>query len=104
MRVFITCVAFYSSSNDFTRWDLEPLDNDIKRTVRHYIRVAILMMLVCESVYDIRSLNGGLLLVLVIYKKKNKAVSIACNCENLCIRFRTPESAACLLLVSFPCC
>ena len=56
-------MAFYSSSNDFTRGDLEPLDNDIKRTVRHYIRIAILMMLACESVYDIRSLNGGLLLV-----------------------------------------
>ena len=74
LRVFITCVAFCSSSKDFTLGDLEPLDNDIKRTVRHYKRVAILVMLVCGSVYDIRSLNGALLLVLMIFQKKQSCI------------------------------
>ena len=94
LRVFIACVAFSSSSKDFALGDLEPLDNDMKRIVRHYNCVGILVILVSGSVYDIRSFNGALLLVSVIF---------TCNCENLYFRFRSPESVACLLLVSLAC-
>ena len=69
LRVFIACVPFWSSSKDFTLGDLEPLDNNIKRTMRHYKCVGILVVLVSGSVYDIRSLNGALCLVVITSKK-----------------------------------
>ena len=71
LRVFIACVAFSSSSKDFALGALEPLDNDIKRIIRHYNCVGIFVVLISGYVYGIRSLHGALLWVLMVLPKQH---------------------------------